>query len=153
MPFELILAPAGVTVTPSTAAESQAPGGPIVVDPTLVDRQNDYLVNLNWSTNGPLFASWVSPLAVWTAEVIFEQMGVGEYAGGPHIQSTPHVPNPGPTPYAVTITIPGTLAVGGTSLPVGIYRVIVKLFFDPTGAGIPVSACGFEDLGFVQFYN
>lgn len=152
MAFEMILAPAAVTVNPSTAAESQVPGGPIVVDPTLVDRKNDFLVNLNWSTTGALFASWPAPPAVWTAEAIFEQMGPGEYVGGPHIQSVPHIPSGALTPYALTITIPGTLSAG-PSLPVGIYRVIVKLFFDPTGAGAAVSACGFEDLGFVQFYD
>jgi hypothetical protein len=144
MALEIVIPGGTFPISTHTAHEFPSGGGTPVINPTIVDRSNDFHVHAHWHTQGGIFALF-APSFQWRAEAIFEQMGVGEFAGGPFTTAAAHVQTAADTHYALTIVIPGS------SVPAGIYRVILKLFLDTGLATTP--ACGFEDLGLVQFYN
>ena len=138
MALELVLPSGTIPVETSTSHEF-----PTVVNPKIVDRSNDFHVHANWQTQGFIFALF-SPTFKWEAEAIFEQMGGGEFAGGPFITNVAYVQTAALQNYNVLINIPGA------QFPEGVYRVILKLRLSTGG---PTPICGFDDLGLVEFYN
>jgi hypothetical protein len=144
MALEIVIPGGTFPISTSTSHEFPSGFGPAVMNPTLVDRSNNFHVHANFSTNGGIFALFASSFT-WRAEAIFEQMGAGEFGGSGFTTSAAHVQTAATHAYALRIVIPGSV------IPQGIYRVILKLFLD---TGMPTTpACGFEDLGLVQFYN
>jgi hypothetical protein len=132
----------------STSHEYQsAPGAPPVLNPTIVDRANDYHVHAHWHTQGSIFAL-MNPAFKWKGEAIFELMGAGEFVGAPFNASVPFTPTAANQHYDMRIDIPAG------AVPDGIYRIILKLALDTSSAGLTTTPiCGFEDLGLVEFYN
>ena len=131
-----------IPVQTSTSHEFKT-GGPSVLNPQIVDRANDFHVHASWQTSGPFFGV-LDPTMNWEAEALFEQMGPGEFAGGPFTATTPVVQNGGLQSYALRIVMPAG------SVPEGVYRVILRLRL---GSGKTTSICGFDDLGLTEFYN
>ncbi len=143
MALELVL-PGGAVTNPVTNCYEVQTGGPAVVNPTIVDRSNDFQIVASWNTSGLYFAS-LNPAFTWEGEAIFEQMGLGEFGGGPFTATTPYIQTSALQNYSLTINIlPG-------QVPVGVYRVILKVRF--VMSGTTTTICGFDDLGLVEFYN
>jgi hypothetical protein len=144
MALEIVIPGGTFPINTHTSHEFPGSLGTPVENPTIVDRSNDFHVHAHFHTQGGIF-TFFGPSFQWRAEAIFEQMGPGEFAGGPFATATAHVQTAADQHYAMRIVIPGS------AIPAGIYRVILKLFLDTGLATTPV--CGFEDLGLVQFYN
>ena len=138
MALELVIPGGTIPFQTSTSHEF-----PTVANPSLVDRSRDFHVHAHWHTTGMIF-NLFSPLFKWKGEVILEEMGAGEFAGGPFATSLPYVQTAVNQHYAMLINLPA-----GSVAP-GIYRVILKLSLD-TGGWTPI--CGFDDMGLVEFYN
>ena len=144
MALEIVIPGGIISPTTSTAAETLG-GGPAVMNPSIVDRSNNFTITTSFSTLGGIFNTWSSPTAVWNAEAIFEQMGGGEFAGtfpGTEV----YIQTAALQPYTITITIPSA-----SLPPAGVYRGVLRVWLN-LGAS-PTVVCGFEDLGLVEFYN
>lgn len=138
----------GGTIPFATKTSHEFPGGgPPVMNPTIVDRSNNFHVHSHWDTNGMAFAL-MNPAFKWKGEAIFELMGAGEFVGAPFTTYVPFQAVATTTHNNLMIDIPGA------SVPSGIYRIILKISLDTSAAGLTVTpVCGFEDLGLVEFYN
>ena len=146
MALEMILPSGTVPFQTSTSHEypSSFPPAPPVVNPTLVDRRNDFHVHAHWHTQGGIFAL-MNPAFKWKGEAIFEQMGKEEVSFDPFVATVPFIPTAANQHYDLTID------VKPNEVPSGIYRVILKLCLDIGGKSTPV--CGFDDLGLIEFYD
>lgn len=121
---------------------------PTVANPSLVDRSRDFHVHAHWHTQGSFFLL-LNQSAMWKGEVILEEMGAGEFSGGPFITKIPVVGTLANQHFALLVNLPAN------SVPAGVYRVILKMSLD-TSAFIPsgwTPICGFDDMGLVEFYN
>ncbi len=144
MALEMVIGAGTIPVETYTAHEA-LPGTFPVINDHLVVRTNRFHVHANWTTQGAIFGI-INPAYHWHGTVIFEAMGGTEY-GGTFSQSVPiPIPLSNPQSYSMLINIPAS------SVPAGIYRVILKLdLHSPTH--LAPAVCGFEDLGLFEFYD
>lgn len=130
-----------------------ADGGPLFkapppFDPTasnfIAQTDQKLRVNLTWETVGVL---WLIITGKWHCNVYLEEMGAGEYSGGPFSTSI-KVVNAFNHKYQVEIDIPAN------SIPAGLYRLVVAVTLkggDPAVTPLPIAA--FSDIGIVQIFE
>ena len=142
MALEMVIGAGTIPVETYTAHEA-LPGTVPIINNRLVVRTNRFHVHANWTTQGPVF-NIINPAYHWHGTVIFEAMGGTEY-NGTFSQSVP-IAFGNPQPYSMFINIPAS------SVPPGIYRVILKLDLHSPSGTFP-AVCGFDDLGLFEFYD
>jgi hypothetical protein len=119
----------------------------ITVGPVAIQREENARVVFAWNQTGPMVPFMQGE---WRFDVFFEQMGPSE---GPGIAftHTPFVPVIG----AYTFICP----IPANTVPVGLYRVTVRMMLVPTSSATAFSdtsvspIVAFEDLGLVQYHN
>ena len=135
-----------VTELPDDGADIFDAPGPF--DPTvsnmIAQTDQPLKVKLQWRVKGALALIMAGK---WECAVYLEEMGSGEYPGGPFTKSVSMVAKLDHT-YNVEVDIPEN------SIPVGLYRVTVAVSLigpPPTKAALPVVA--FSDIGILKMYE
>ncbi len=128
-------------------------GGPVFpapapFDPTvsnfIVQTDQKLRVNLTWETIGAL---WLVITGKWFCNVYLEEMGAGEYAGGP-FSANVNVVNAFNHKYQLDVNIPANV------IPAGLYRIVVAVTIkggNPAVTPLPIAA--FSDIGIVQVFE
>lgn len=124
-----------LTESPDAAGDFFPAPGPF--DPTdsnmVAQTDQELHVRLKWRVTGGLALIMSGK---WECAIYLEQMGSGEYPGGPFTKSVPFVAAADNT-YDVKMDIPANI------IPAGVYKVVVAVTLRgpaPANAALPVAA-------------